>query len=60
MVKVEHEMVVCTKCREAKQVPVGLLNEEQKRGYVCVACQEVVVERSVEERQKGNRQLLVD
>jgi len=55
-----HEVVVCTKCREGKQVPKGHLTEEQKRGYLCSACHEPVVERQVEERQKGNRKLLVE
>ena len=57
---VNTEIVTCTKCKESKEVPTGRLTEEQKKGYLCSACHEVVVERSVEERNKGNRQLLVD
>lgn len=56
----DTETVICTKCREAKKVPRGYLTEEQKKGYLCSACHEVVLERSVEERNKGNRQLLID
>jgi hypothetical protein len=56
----DTEIVVCTKCKEPKEVPRGRLTEDQKRGFLCSACQEIVLERSVEERQKGDRQLLVD
>ncbi|TRO55177.1 hypothetical protein E2P64_07535 [Candidatus Bathyarchaeota archaeon] len=54
------ETVRCTRCGNPKEIPGGRLTEEQKRGFLCSACQEIVLERSVEEREKGNRELLVD
>lgn len=58
--KTTFETVACTKCGDAVEVPDGRLTEEQKRGYLCAACHEVLVELQAEKRSIGNRRLLID
>lgn len=56
----ETENVVCIKCGIVNKVPKGHLTEAGKKEHLCRVCCEVVVERQVEERRKGDRKLLVD
>lgn len=58
--KIMFETVACSKCGDTVEVPDGKLTEDQKRGFLCPSCHEVLVELQVEKRNMGNRRLLVD
>lgn len=56
----EREDVQCISCGLTIKYPKGHLTEEGKRKYLCHVCRESVLERRVEEKQIGNRKLLID
>ncbi|MBD3263408.1 hypothetical protein GF374_03445 [Candidatus Woesearchaeota archaeon] len=56
----EVEVFTCTKCGAKEVYPKGYLTEQAKNNFKCKACRELVVERQVDIRNKGDKELLVE
>lgn len=56
----ENIKVTCTGCGTVRTYPKGYLTQAAEQNYKCDACRNKVVENQVQDRIRGNREILTD
>ncbi len=52
--------VSCTGCSQVSEYPKGYLTQSAEKEYKCSVCRNKVVENQVQDRARGNREVLTD